>query len=265
MIKVNGIIIKPTHFPDGTLSAKINATSFCDAEKPYPVIEWLYENNEEMATIFFLTMHLKETYKEVALDMPYVPNARQDRVKKEEDVFYLKHFATFVNSLNYSWVKVRDPHSSISEALINNLIVESADKYIKAAIKACDPDMIFYPDEGAMKRYSAMAPMEYAFGVKRRDWSSGKIKGLEVFGDAKKISGKDILIIDDICSKGATFYQSAMKLKELGAANVYLYVTHCEDTIFEGDILEEEDLIEHIYTTRSIFTGESEKIDVIEL
>jgi ribose-phosphate pyrophosphokinase len=125
--------------------------------------------------------------------------------------------------------------------------------------------MIFYPDEGAMKRYSATTPMEYAFGVKRRDWSSGKIKGLDVMGDVKRFVGKDVLIIDDICSKGGTFYQSATKLKELGVNNIYLYVTHCENTIFEGELLEEEDLIEHIYTTESIFTGESEKIHIIKL
>lgn len=265
MIKVNGIIIKNTHFPDGTLSTKIKAESFCNAENLYPVVEWYYENNEEMATLYFITMHLKESYKDVALNLPYLPNARQDRVKKEEDVFYLKHFANFINSLGFSWVKVRDPHSAVGEALIDNLIVESADKYIREAIKQCDPDMIFYPDEGAMKRYSSFAPMEYTFGVKRRDWSTGKIKGLDVMGDAKKLSGKDVLIIDDICSKGGTFYQSATKLKELGVNNIYLYVTHCENTIFEGELLEEEDLIEHIYTTESIFTGESEKIDVIKL
>jgi ribose-phosphate pyrophosphokinase len=265
MIKVNGITIKHTHFPDGTLSTKIKAESFCNAENPFPIIEWYYENNEEMATLYFVTMHFKETYKEVALNLPYIPNARQDRVKKEEDVFYLKHFANFINSLGFTWVKVRDPHSAVSEALINNLIVESAEKYIIGAIKECDPDMIFYPDEGAMKRYSATTPMEYAFGVKRRDWSSGKIKGLDVMGDVKRFVGKDVLIIDDICSKGGTFYQSATKLKELGVNNIYLYVTHCENTIFEGELLEEEDLIEHIYTTESIFTGESEKIHIIKL
>ena len=77
------------------------------------------------------------------------------------------------------------------------------------------------------------------------------------------IKGKNILIIDDICSKGGTFYYAAKELKEAGAANIYLYVTHCENTIHEGELLN-SDLIKHIYTTDSILTKEHEKITVVE-
>ena len=70
--------------------------------------------------------------------------------------------------------------------------------------------------------------------------------------------------MDDICSRGGTFYHSAKKLKELGAKEVCLYVTHCENTIIEGELLT-SDLIEKVYTTNSIFTKEHEKIEVFEL
>ena len=253
MIKVNNVVVEPRYFPDGTLSTKINSNgTFC-------TIEWLYENNEEMTTLYFLTKHLKENYAIIDLEMPYIPNARQDRVKSDEDIFYLKYFAQFINDLDFAYVRVRDPHSAVSEALIENLIVESAENYITLALGDCEPDLIFYPDEGAMKRYSAMASREYAFGVKRRNWEDGKILGLDVIGDPEKIVGKNILIVDDICSKGGTFYHSAKKLKEMGAANIYLYVTHCENTILEGELLD-SGLIEKVYTTRSIFTKKHEKI-----
>ncbi len=152
----------------------------------------------------------------------------------------------------------------MAEALIENLIIENIEKYIKTAITKCNPDLIFYPDEGSMKRYSSAAPMEYVFGVKRRDWETGRIEGLDVIGDMEKIKGKNILIIDDICSRGGTFLHSAKKLKELGANKIYLYVTHCENTILEGELLN-DDLIEKVFTTKSIFTKEHEKIEVIEL
>ena len=78
------------------------------------------------------------------------------------------------------------------------------------------------------------------------------------------IAGKNILIIDDICSKGGTFYHSAKRLKEAGAANIYLYVTHCENTIYEGELLKEDSLIKHIFTTNSLLTAPNEKITIVE-
>ena len=260
MIKVNGVEIKPSYFPDGTLSSKVNQSIISST---LTVIDWLYENNEEMTTLYFLVKYLKEHRKILELRMPYIPNARQDRVKHEEDVFYLKYFAEFINDLGFNCVKVRDPHSYVSEALIKNLYVESAEEYIDLARQYCNPDLIFYPDEGAMKRYSAVAPMEYAFGVKRRSWETGKIEGLDVIGDPEKIKGKTILIVDDICSRGGTFFHSAKKLKEMGAGDIYLYITHCENTILDGDVLN-SGLIKKVYTTESIFTKKHEKVYVIK-
>ena len=98
----------------------------------------------------------------------------------------------------------------------------------------------------------------------KRDRATGQIKGIDVGGDVDNIAGKNILIVDDICSKGGTFYFSAKKLKELGAKNIYLHITHCENTIFEGDILN-CGLIKKIYTTNSIFTKEHEMIKDITL
>ena len=54
------------------------------------------------------------------------------------------------------------------------------------------------------------------------------------------------------------------KLKELGAKNIILYVTHCESTILEGEVLT-CGLIDKVYTTNSLFAGEHEKIKVISL
>ena len=122
---------------------------------------------------------------------------------------------------------------------------------------------MFYPDEGAMKRYSDGVGLPYAFGIKKRNWETGKIEGLDVAGAVDQIAGKDILIVDDICSRGGTFYHSAKKLKELGANDIYLYVSHCENTVLEGDLLK-EDLVKKIYTTDSIFTKYHEKIEVLK-
>lgn len=278
MIKVNDEVIKIERFPDGT--PKINIDPAMIEEKEYNfvnwiTIDWLYESDEELFYLFLIKKHIEKFFVDThyVLNLPYIPNARMDRVKNQDEVFTLKYFCDFINSLNFDVVWVLDPHSYVSEALINNVEVGQPDGYILTAIKSmCSnyPDitkedwMVFYPDEGAMKRYSTNLSYKYAFGIKKRNWETGKIEGLDVAGCVDEIKDKVILIVDDICSRGGTFYHSAKKLKELGAKAVYLYITHCENTILEGELLT-SGLIEKVYTTNSIFTKEHEKIEVFEL
>ena len=263
MIKLNGQIVDQNKFPDGTLLMK------CDPNK-YAIntITWQYESDAELFALYSLKRHLDSVAPGFNgyLYIPYIPNARQDRVKTNEDIFTLKYFAEIINSLKFKKVYAIDPHSSVSEALINNIEVVSPKYFIEQALGHINADdtLMFYPDEGAMKRYSGMVKLPYAFGIKKRDWETGKILGLDVSGDVNSIAGKDVLIVDDICSRGGTFYHSAKKLKELGANKIYLYVTHCENTILDGDLLTSR-LVEKVYTTNSIFTKEHEMIEVFEL
>lgn len=263
MIKLNGMVVEPSHFPDGTTLMKYFIEP--SVRKNGAKIEWFFENNEELVTLIYLTKHLRENgVKDVVLNLPYIPNSRQDRAKNVEDVFTLKYFADIINYLNFNYVQVMDAHSYVSLALIDRVVPCGPDIYIDQAIGDCKPDMLFFPDEGSMKRYSSMAQMEYAFGIKKRDWATGQIHGLDIAGCTDKINGSRILIVDDICSRGGTFYHSAKKLKELGAKEIYLYITHCENTILEGELLT-SGLIEKVYTTNSIFTKQHEMIEVFDL
>ena len=259
MIKVDNIVIEANQFPDHTLLVKAPVLK---GAGEFVQITWNYENDAELFTLICLRKHYSQS--EAILWMDYCPHARMDRVKDPNDVFTLKYFADVINSLNFTRVNILDPHSSVCTALINNVRVLSPQSYILMSMQNCAPDMLFYPDEGAMKRYSSMAEKEYAFGIKRRDWATGKIEGLDVAGCTDKIKDSRILIVDDICSRGGTFYHSAKKLKELGAKEIYLYITHCENTILEGELLT-SGLIEKVYTTNSIFTKEHEMIEVFEL
>lgn len=263
MIKLDGRVIEQNHFPDGTLLMK-----WSDSQYLASTITWKYESDTELFALYSLKRHIDSVFPgwNDYLYIPYIPNSRQDRVKTKEDIFTLKYFAEIINSLNFKQVYVLDPHSPVSEALINNVNVLSPRYYIDLALDDIDEDnlLMFYPDEGAMKRYTGMIEKEYAFGIKKRDWATGQIQGLDVAGSIDKIRDSKILIVDDICSKGGTFYHSAKKLKELGAKEIYLYVTHCENTILEGNLLS-SGLVEKVYTTDSIFTKEHEKIEVFEL
>ena len=121
--------------------------------------------------------------------------------------------------------------------------------------------LLCYPDEGAAKRYSELLDVEYIFCIKHRDWRTGKIERLELT-TPEKVAGRNVLIVDDICSRGGTFTHTARALKNAGAEDIYLYVSHCENTIFDGLVLT-DGLICHVFTTDSIYRGEHENITII--
>lgn len=164
-------------FPDGTLALRVAEAKKTTTRN----IVWHYESDEEMSALYYITKHLKNAGYTVVLFMPYIPNARMDRVKNGDEIFTLKYFAEFINDLGFECVYVRDPHSNVSTALINNIKIDSGFAYILSTIGDInDKDLVmYYPDEGAMKRYSEMiTDRPYAFGIKRRDWRSGEILGI---------------------------------------------------------------------------------------
>lgn len=268
--------IEVNYFPDGTQLLHFDPTSLSIIPEENLGVDviWLYEKDEELVTLIYITKQLKRLERlgiKLRLIMPYIPNARQDRVKNDGDIFTLKYFADIINDLKFYSIHVFDPHSNVATALINNIRVYRSDIIVEAKIREMideygeDSVMYFYPDEGACKRYSTETPivMPYAFGVKKRDWETGEIKKLDIVCD-ENIEGKNILIVDDICSRGGTFYHSAKALKEKGVNDIHLCVSHCENTILEGELLE-GDLIKKVITTNSIFTKKHDKIEVVRL
>ena len=259
-------ILKPTVFPDGTKLLK-----FDPARDEY-TITWLYDNDEELFQLIALTKHLKNKGCKVWLNLPYVPNARMDRVKNKEEVFTLKAFAETINWLGFEEVRIVNPHSTVSEALFDRVYVDFECVYqdVKRILQTSlsKIDVIFFPDEGACKRYSdLLAPLglPVAFGIKKRDWKTGKILGIDIAG-YDELEGKNILMVDDICAYGGTFYYSACALKDKGANDISCYVTHLENSVMDKEKgkLIQGDLIKTIYATNSIFRGvASHKIKIV--
>mgnify|MGYP002589057766 FL=1 len=255
-----------TQFPDGT-----HLIQFDKHNKNHispDTIIWLYESMSEFADVAMIAAHIHEkTSMQPTLIMPYIPNARMDRTKNGE-VFTLKYFCQMINAMNFEEVRVFDPHSDVSVALLDRVYImrQTLKQNILAAIKKSSPDTLYFPDAGALKRYSDYVPTSapVLYGNKHRDWSTGKILGLDVVGQVTP--GMKILMIDDICSYGGTMYYSAQKLKELGAGDISMYISHCENSILDperGHLFDAPNMIHKVYTTNSIFTGHHDKIEII--
>lgn len=261
-IYLNGNQVKHTQFPDGTpkIDLKHMSIGLTDVHE----ILWLFEPNEEMI-IYNITNHIRNLcpIAKITLKMPYLPNARMDRVKAQYETFTLKWFAKFINSLEFDRVIVTDIHSNVGEALIDRLDIDyySQIALYENVIEDFKPDALFFPDAGAHKRYKdfwKLSDFPNTYGEKVRNWESGEINSLEVH-DPKVIKDKRVLIVDDICSFGGTFYRATNELKKNGALSVALVVTHAENNILKGK-LTEMDALEKIYTTDSIYKGSHPKI-----
>jgi ribose-phosphate pyrophosphokinase len=252
MIHVNGALIEQHHFGAGELNIKLFG---CGQETMR--ILWNYESDEEIFTLACIRCHYANS--RCILTMPYLPHARMDRVKNPEDVFTLRTFASFINGLHFDEVRVLDAHSNVGIALIERCINESPKNHIQRAIdKLGYPKehlCLFFPDEGAQKRYGEMFPdYPQAFGIKKRNWETRKIEGYMIVGE-ENVKNKEILIIDDICSYGNTFIHAADALHKAGATDVNLYITHCEESINKGNVFT-CGMIDNVFTTDSLIRSD---------
>lgn len=276
MIILDGTEIKVEHFPDGTQRI-VMENCLRMRMRPVHEITWKYEKEEELSTLIYVTRHLRNIpiiqRHEINLNLLYLPNARMDRIHSEKEVFTLRGFADVINWLRFDIVRILDVHSNVGSALLNNVLVCTPEKYLREVIDQIGEDnlILYFPDEGAAKRYSGLFPnMPYCYGEKKREWKTGKILGLDIRTNQIELSGQTVLMIDDIIAYGGSLYYSTRELKEFGVKRIYAYATHTENSVLDrekGTLIKslEDDTIERLFTTGSLFTGEHDKITVLEV
>lgn len=247
MIKIYGIEVKPTIFPDKTSQVwKIPEELF---NKKIIYLKWNFEEERELidlASIRALFDVPPELY------IPYLPYARQDKEVSNTSTFNLRTFAHILNSLEFYKVIAFDVHNpKVTEELIcrfENILPEA--QLIQVHLEV-QPDYIIFPDEGAKKRYPFIEAENFFFH-KKRDALSGQIVDIyteEPLDHTK--NNKKFLIVDDICDGGRTFIEIAKKLKEkIENPEIYLYVSH--GIFSQGKQILYDAGIKKIFTTKSL-------------
>lgn len=265
MIYLNNIKVDVTRFPNG--ESLISSENLI-INNEINTIKLKFENNEDITHLVFLKGHLDDLNVKSNLIIGYMPYSRMDRTEGIT-VFTLKHFCRLINNLKFEEVSIYEPHSDVCVALLDRVkVINMSQNLVKTALEKINKDneviYLVYPDAGAAKRYSKQIKYDKVLTAnKERDFKTGRIKKLDINGTIENKNFKAV-IVDDLCSKGGTFILTAEKLKEMGANEIYLVVTHCEDTIFDGDILK-SDLITKVFTTNSILSRTHEKIEVTEI
>ncbi len=117
------------------------------------------------------------------------------------------------------------------------------------------------PDEGAMGRcmyYSSVLGLDIGMFYKRRNYSvivNGRnpIEAHEYLGS--DLTGKDVIIVDDMISSGDSIIDVALQIKEKGAKRIFIFETFglFTDGLDKFDKAYEDGLFDAIFTTNLVY------------
>ena len=186
------------------------------------VVQWK-DSNDITKLLMLLSYYKKSTAwweKELELLMPYLPYSRADRYTSQQEIPTIELLGDLLKPYPISSIGVMSPHSDASDVCLDRLV------HIPTFLMAIDEvstrtvfenivfkhniDCICYPDKGAQKRYGSVIGYEkYSFHGDKVRGDGGKLSDFRLV-DAPDLTGKSVLIIDDICSKGGTAYNTSL-------------------------------------------------------
>ena len=248
-------------FPGGEPNFKIESTLY----KGDMVITQRVNSIENLMDIVIVNDAVRRMgIENIELFIPYFPAARQDRICNVGEAFTLKIFADIINSCNFSKVTILCPHSDVTPALINNVVVLDGHQYLPECVDTIsNGDVhinIVCPDAGAGKRVQKAIEYlsnEYGYNKKYHLIRCEKIRNVKD-GSLQEFFVGDILypnapflILDDINCKGGTFIGLADKIREKSSGRISLFTVHSDCQEGVENVLKNFD---YVFTTDSKHT-----------
>ena len=256
MIKVAGLLLEPSTFPNGELNLQKLEEDISrhlgELDRPgKETLTFKYTSDADLMLLYMLSQTKVIRCNVDTLDIAYMPYSRMDRGGYDSSACSLRYVATLIKSMEFKNIKVCDPHSDLTLAYLGT----NAASYYPFEAKAIDSDtVIMFPDAGAQKRYAGMkcfANSEQIVGNKVRDFKTSKIVSYEV-SNGKIVADRTVVIVDDLCSYGGTFKLAGDELKKFNPWRIDLMVSHCEESINKGKLFDADSPIDVIWTTNSI-------------
>jgi ribose-phosphate pyrophosphokinase len=234
-------------FPNGEIYPK----NFVFAATTNIGVVWIFEEDKLYEDLFELEM-MRGFVGDKSLLIGYLPYSRSDK-PTERAVFMLKMISEKINQIGFAKVSICEPHSDMSLAFIDNCRQINVTSSIYHTVTMFEKNFVLvYPDLGAMKRYAKqITHSETICCMKERD-VDGNIKSFQLLNpDGVNLIGRRFVIVDDLCSRGGTFWEILEKLSEHQPLGVDLIVTHLEDNVFSGNLLA-HDLLSNVYTSNAV-------------
>ena len=209
--------------------------------------------------------------KRITAVMPYYGYARQDRKTGPRTPITAKLVANLITSSGADRVLTMDLHAGQIQGFfdipVDNLFATPIfARHIKKRMKLNNLICVA-PDVGGVERTRALSRRinsSIAIIDKRRP-TPGKSEVMNIVGSVKN---KNCVIVDDIIDSGGTIVNAVKALKDKGAKDVYVYITHA---VLSGEAVNkiEKSQIKKLITTDTIDNskkiGKSKKIEIISL
>ncbi|MBQ8331456.1 MAG: ribose-phosphate pyrophosphokinase [Clostridia bacterium] len=153
------------------------------------------------------------------------------------------------------------PLSGFDDVKPTYQMIKALVKNVPDVVLDKDELMIISPDEGAMGRcmyFSSVLGIDIGMFYKRRNYSivvNGRnpIEAHEYLG--KDLTGKDVIIVDDMISSGESLIDVALQLKEKGAKRIFAFTTFglFTDGLDKFDKACAEGIINKVFTTNLVY------------
>ena len=208
--------------------------------------------------------------RRVTVVMPMLYEGRQHRRSGREslDAAMMLHELVHMGVTNIITFDAHDPRiqNAIPHSGFDN--VQPTYQMIKALVRAV-PDIelnkektiVISPDEGGMSRsmyYSAVLKLDLGMFYKRRNYSvviDGKnpIEAHEYLG--RDVSGKDVIIVDDMIASGESMIDVASKIKAMGANRIFVFTSFGLFTngLEVFDRAYDDGIINKVFTTNLVY------------
>ena len=205
-------------------------------------------------------------YKVIAV-IPYYGFARQDRKDKPRVAIGAKLIATLLEAAGADRIITMDLHAAQIQGFFDVPVdhLDSSAIFIPYIEQLKLENLAFAaPDVGSTNRVREIASYfnaEMVICDKHRK-RANEIASMVVIGD---VTGKDIVLVDDICDTGGTLAKAAGLLKEKGARSVRALITH---PVLSGNAYEniENSVLEELVVCDTIpLKKESAKIKSISV
>jgi len=186
-------------------------------------------NDNLMELILCIDALRRSSAKNITAVIPYFGYARQDRKVAPRTSISAKVVSNLISNAGASRVLTVDLHAGQIQGFfdipVDNLFTTPLfARYIKKNLK--NKKLICVsPDVGGVQRTRGLATKiksDLAIIDKRRP-KPGKSQVMNIIGNVK---GKTCIIVDDIIDSGGTIVNAAAALKENGAEEVYVFITH---------------------------------------
>lgn len=243
-------------FPDGQPHMKLDMAQVdqIDRKEPLRIFTRLNNANDLMMALLAKNTLDYLDFEQIELHVTYLLAARMDRVMLDGEPFSLKVVAALLNQAHFKKIKIFDPHSEVSTALIERSYAVANHYFVKDALEHYtgrhpgEAPCLVSPDAGALKKIHKLAQFlgveQVVECMKERDVKTGALTNFKAMTD--DLRGQTCFIVDDICDGGGTFAGTAKMLKAKGAGKVHLIVSH--GIFSRGPVI---DFIDDIYTTDS--------------